>query len=84
MGVEKGDVMFVCGRPFLVTLSRKTGFCLAQSVLSRKTPELANIIKQVASMYHQAGFTASALMLMDGEFERFALCLRDGLKSTRL
>ncbi|KAL7534414.1 hypothetical protein ACHAWF_004829, partial [Thalassiosira exigua] len=63
------DVMFVCGLPFLLTLSRGVTFVTVQYVPRRTAPELCNAIKNVVKVYNRAGITPS-LAMMDGEFDK--------------
>ena len=63
------DVMFVCGLPFLVTMSRGLKFVTAQYVPRRTAPELGNSLKSVLQLYKRANINI-ALVLMDGEFEK--------------
>ena len=63
------DVMFVCGLPFLITLSRKIRFVTVQYVPHRSASELSDALKNVISVYSRAGFTAQTA-LMDGEFDK--------------
>ena len=63
-----GDVMFVNGIPFLVTMSRRIRFITVQHVPDRKASALANVMKQVMNLYSRAGFVCQTA-LMDGEFE---------------
>jgi hypothetical protein len=63
------DVMFVCGLPFLVTLSRNVCFITVQSVPCRTASELANGIRNVMNLYCRAGFVCQTAFI-DGEFEK--------------
>jgi len=62
------DVMFVCGMPFLISLSRGIRFVTVQYVPRRTAPELANAFKNILALYSRAGFVCQT-GLMDGEFE---------------
>jgi hypothetical protein len=63
------DVMFVCGAPFLLTLSRKIRFVTVQFVPRRTAGKLSNGIKNVLNLYNRAGFRIQTC-LMDGKFEK--------------
>lgn len=71
-----GDVMFVSGIPFLVTMSRRIRFVTVQHVPDRKANALANVMKQVICLYTRAGFNVQTA-LMDGEFEKLKEKLLD-------
>ena len=73
------DVMFVCGLPFLITLSRKVWFVTVQYVPCRTAPELANAIKNVLKIYYRSGFKPR-LALMDGEFDKLRQRLADSIE----
>ena len=73
------DVMFVCGLPFLITLSRKVRFVTVQYVPCRTAPELANAVKNVLKVYHRSGFKPR-LALMDGEFDKLRDRLADSIE----
>jgi hypothetical protein len=62
------DIMFVCGMPFLISLSRGIRFVTVQYVPRRTAPELANAFKNILALYARAGFVCQT-GLMDGEFE---------------
>jgi hypothetical protein len=62
------DVMFVCGLPFLITLSRCIRFVTVQFIPHRTAKELDNILRNVIKLYSRSGFTCQTA-LMDGEFE---------------
>jgi len=64
-----GDVMFVNGIPFLVTMSRRIRFATVQHVPDRRAPMLANVMKHVINLYTRSGFNVQT-SLMDGEFEK--------------
>ena len=63
------DVMFVCGMPFLISLSRGIKFVTVQYVPRRTAPELANAFKNIVALYSRAGYVCQ-LGLMDNEFEK--------------
>lgn len=61
--------MFVCGLPFLVTMSRGLKFVTAQYVSRRTAAELGNALKSVIHLYRRASIN-TPLVIMDGEFEK--------------
>ena len=63
------DVMFVSGLPFLVTLLQGLRFLSVQYIPHRTTPDLANVINYVLSVYNCAGFIPR-LLLMDEKIEK--------------
>ncbi|KAL7523266.1 hypothetical protein ACHAWF_000447 [Thalassiosira exigua] len=63
------DVMFVCGLPFMLTLSRGLDFVTIQYVPKRTAPELANAVKNVLNVHKRAGIIP-VVANMDGEFEK--------------
>ena len=62
------DVMFVCGLPFLISMSRRIRFVTIQFMPNRTAGELCNGLKDILKLYKRAGFTVQAA-LMDNEFE---------------
>ena len=63
------DVMFVCGLPFLVTISRGLEFVTAQFVPCRTAAELGSDLKSVLHVYCCANIHV-AMIIMDGEFKK--------------
>ena len=62
------DVMFVCGLPFMITLSRDIRFVTVQYIPNRTAKMLCSALKDVLKLYNRAGFVVHAA-LMDNEFE---------------
>ncbi|KAL7502656.1 hypothetical protein ACHAXN_000584, partial [Cyclotella atomus] len=71
-----GDVMFVCGLPFLITLSRRIQFVTLQYLPNRSAKELKSGLLNVAKLYNRAGFIIQAAV-MDCEFEPLVKLLLD-------
>ena len=78
-----GDVMFVNGLPFLVTISCNIHFGMVEARKDTKGPTLVKGIKYVCDIYKQGSFKVD-LILMDGQFEplqgdipSLGLCLND-------
>ncbi len=63
------DVFFIDGTAFLITLSRKIKFVMAEHVSTRTATSLAKHLNQVIQVYRRTGFVVQTL-LMDGEFEK--------------
>jgi hypothetical protein len=63
-----GDIMFVNGIPFVMTVSRHIKFGTAEMLKSQHNKTILAAIKQVKSVYMKRGFKISH-MLMDGQFE---------------
>ena len=63
-----GDVLFVCGLPFLISMSRRIRFVTLEFVPRRTAKELTNGFKNILNLYKRAGFIAQCA-LMDNEFE---------------
>ena len=63
-----GDVMFVCGLPFFISMSRGIRFVTAQYRPRRTAKLLKNALKETVDLYKRAGFTVQTC-LMDNEFE---------------
>lgn len=63
------DVMFVCGLPFLISLSRRIRFVTLQYMPNRSAGEIKNGLKDVVNLYLRAGFVIQAA-IMDNEFEK--------------
>ncbi|KAL7532447.1 hypothetical protein ACHAXR_004632, partial [Thalassiosira sp. AJA248-18] len=71
-----GDVMFVCGLPFFVSLSRGIRFVTAQYRPRRTKKLLCNALKETIRLYKRAGFIVQTC-LMDNEFEPLKEMLAD-------
>ena len=63
-----GDVMFVCGLPFFISMSRGIKFITAQYRPRRTAKLLKNALAETIDLYKRAGFTVQTC-LMDNEFE---------------
>ena len=63
-----GDMLFVNGLPFLVTISRHICFRTVEALHDVKEPTLVKGIKHVRDIYKQGGFNVD-WVLMDGQFE---------------
>ncbi|KAL7536417.1 hypothetical protein ACHAXR_007150 [Thalassiosira sp. AJA248-18] len=70
--------MFVCGLPFIVTLSRGIRFGTAQYRPHRTAKMLCNALKETVNLYKRAGFVVQTC-LMDNEFEPLKALLLDTL-----
>ncbi|KAL7523460.1 hypothetical protein ACHAXR_000190 [Thalassiosira sp. AJA248-18] len=68
--------MFVCGLPFIVTLSRGIRFGIAQYRPRRTAKLLCNALKETINLYKRAGFVVQTC-LMDSEFEPLKAMLAD-------
>ena len=64
-----GDVFFVDGTAFLMTVSRRLKFITAEHVPVGTATQLSKHIKRVLEVYGRAGFRIRTI-LMDGEFEK--------------
>jgi hypothetical protein len=73
------DIMFVCGLPFMVSISRKIKFTTAEYLPGRKQPMLIKSLKKILRLYQNRGFKVET-DLMDREFE----CLRDDIPELNL
>ena len=62
------DVMFVCGLPFLITLSRRIRFVTVEFIPKRTAGELCSGLRNVLKVYNRAGFIIQCAC-MDNEFE---------------
>jgi hypothetical protein len=62
------DVMFVCGLPFLISLSRRIRFVTVEFIPKRTAGELSNGLKNILKLYNRAGFIIQCAC-MDNEFE---------------
>jgi hypothetical protein len=62
------DVMFVCGLPFLISLSRRIQFVTVEFIPKRTAGELCNGLKNILKLYNRAGFIIQCAC-MDNEFE---------------
>ncbi|KAL7463852.1 hypothetical protein ACHAXS_004203 [Conticribra weissflogii] len=71
-----GDVMFISGAPFLITLSRKIQFVTVQFMPRQTATELGNGLLQVLKLYRRAGFIVQTT-LMDNKFESICNKLLD-------
>ena len=63
-----GDVMFVNGMPFLLTLSRTLSFGTAEILTSRTAPRLGRSLTRVMRLYASRGFIMRCIMV-DMKFE---------------
>ena len=63
-----GDVMFVNGLPFLLTLSRDIRFGTVEFLPSRTAPQLGRSLMKIVKVYALRGFVVRCIM-MDMEFE---------------
>ena len=63
-----GDIMFINGIPFFVTISRNLKFRTVEALTGTKTKQIMMAIKNVHNIYSQGEFTL-AWLLMDGQFE---------------
>ncbi|KAL7525021.1 hypothetical protein ACHAXR_003912, partial [Thalassiosira sp. AJA248-18] len=68
--------MFVCGLPFLITLSRGIRFGTAQYRPHRTAKLLCNALKETINLYKRAGFIVQTC-LMDNEFNPLKAMLAD-------
>ena len=73
------DVMFVCGMPFLISLSRGIRFVTVQYVPRRTAPELANAFRNIVALYSRAAYVCQT-GIMDGEFEAMKEKVADLIK----
>ena len=73
-----GDVMFVCGLPFFISLSRGVRFVTAQYRPRRTAKLLCNALKETVKLYKRAGYTVQTC-LMDNEFEPLKPMMNDTL-----
>ena len=71
-----GDVMFVCGMPFFITLSRDIRFVTVQYRPRRTAALLCNALKETIKLYKRAGFVVQTC-IMDNEFEPLSSLLLD-------
>lgn len=62
------DVMFICGLPFMISMSCQIHFVTAQYIPCKTASELCNSIKDVIRLYKQAIFTITT-DYMDDEFK---------------
>jgi hypothetical protein len=62
------DVMFVCGLPFLISLSRRIRFVTVEFIPKRTAGELCSGLKNILKLYNRAGFIIQCAC-MDNEFE---------------
>ncbi|KAL7462937.1 hypothetical protein ACHAXS_003308 [Conticribra weissflogii] len=75
-----GDVMFVNGEAFVVTVSRGLKFITTHHLASREAINLASSIKETIKIYQQGGFKVQTI-LMDGEFEKIKPLLPEVLEN---
>jgi hypothetical protein len=73
------DIMFVCGLPFVVSISRKIKFTTVEYLPGRKQPILIKSLRKILRLYQNRGFKVE-IALMDREFE----CLRDDIPELNL
>jgi hypothetical protein len=73
------DIMFVCGLPFMVSISRKIKFTTVEYLPGRKQPMLIKSLRKILRLYHNHGFKVGT-SLMDREF----VCLRDDIPELNL
>ena len=71
-----GDVMFVCGLPFLITLSRGVRFATVQYRPHRTGKLLSDALYETIKLYKRAGFKVQTC-LMDNEFNPLKALLSD-------
>ena len=64
-----GDVMFVNGYPFLVTLSRNIRLFTVELLPSRTAKQLSSSLNKIVKIYARGGYIVR-LILMDMEFEK--------------
>ncbi len=76
-----GDVMFVNGIAFVVTVSRGLKFITAHHLPSREAKDLADSIRETIKIYQRGGFKVQTL-LMDWEFEKIRSLLPEVLVNT--
>jgi hypothetical protein len=50
------DIMFVCGLPFMVNISRKIKFTTVEYLPGRKHPMLVNSLRKILRLYQRRGF----------------------------
>jgi hypothetical protein len=65
----EADVFFVDGTAFLLIVSRRIKFVMAEHVLVRMALSLSKHLKRVVEVYGNVGFKVRSI-LMDGEFEK--------------
>ena len=63
------DVFFVDGTAFLLTVTRRLKFIMAEHTPVRTAASLSKHLKRVLEVYARAGFVVRTI-LMDGEFEK--------------
>jgi hypothetical protein len=71
-----GDIMFVNGIPFFMTISRNIKFGTAEMLKTQHNKTILAAIKQVKSVYMKRGFKIKH-MLMDGQFESLRADIAD-------
>ena len=63
------DVMFVCGLPLFVTLSREINLITAEYVPTRKAGQLAKSLMKIVKLHAKGGFIVQ-LALMDNNCDK--------------
>ncbi len=76
-----GDVMFVDGIAFVVTVSRGLKFITTHYLPTRTADDLAQSLKETIKIYERGGFRVQTL-LMDGEFEKIKQKLPEVIVNT--
>ncbi|KAL7503940.1 hypothetical protein ACHAXN_001664 [Cyclotella atomus] len=62
------DVIFVCGLPFLISMSRRIRFVTLEFMPRRTAGEFCNGLKNILKFYNRAGFVIQTA-IMDNEFK---------------
>ncbi|KAL7480336.1 hypothetical protein ACHAW6_006029, partial [Cyclotella cf. meneghiniana] len=70
--------MFVCGLPFLISMSRRIRFVTLQYLPNRTAKELRGGLMDIVKLYKRAGFVIRDC-IMDNEFEPLVKLLLDKL-----
>jgi hypothetical protein len=68
------DMFFVDGTAFLLTVSQRMKFVMAEHVPTQTATSLSKHLTQVLEVYGRAGFRVRTI-LMDGEFEKIKLLM---------
>ncbi len=63
------DVFFVDSTPFILTVSCRMKFVMAEHVPTRMAMSLSKLLTQVLDVYGRAGFRVRTI-LIDGEFKK--------------
>jgi hypothetical protein len=66
--IEMNKYVFVCGLPFLISLSRRVRFVTLEFLPTRTAGELCSGLKNILKFYNRAGFVIQNA-IMDNEFE---------------